>query len=484
MKKLMIATAMFAGVFAFGAVASVQSFGTLRICKTGTSSPDPSVTINTVETANPWASDDGKITVDYSLSALNSKCKYKVAFDVTAKDETKGVTNGWATLAEGQQDVKAIDTAALFGKEIVDKDATVKISLVEAVLAPPPAGQLWEGGPIWAENNFGTSEVAEHPEYGALYTLAEATNAVVSIGQGWRVPSKDDFDKLIDDSYCAKGWDDTKKGWTFTGRGEYSSNSIFLAAAGHDSGSGRGSGGVLGYYLSSTVDDDPRFPDTFVRNLFFNDVGHIVMTIDYLSYSMSVRAVRDDTEGRAIVGEKIVATAKAKFWLGPGCECCPWTLGEGVTAYVKDRVLYLLGEGKVDEFSDGAPWAEYGDMLEGAYLPRKVKVPASVAATLPISVEGGVPSGAISPAEFERIDIIDGKAYLGVSVYTNASLEVEREGGGVGGGVGEGWGVATNGVIVVPAPGKQGFFYLMSKPAAPSDANLAPIANQERGILK
>ena len=40
------------------------------------------------------------------------------------------------------------------------------------------------------------------------------------------------------------------------------------------------------------------------------------------------------------------------------------------------------------------------------------------------------PAGAISPAEFERIEIVDGKALLGVSVYTNASLEVEKVGVG------------------------------------------------------
>ena len=36
--------------------------------------------------------------------------------------------------------------------------------------------------------------------------------------------------------------------------------------------------------------------------------------------------------------------------------------------------------------------------------------------------------------------------------YTNATFEVEKMVGG------EGWGVATNGVVVVPAPDKQGFF--------------------------
>ena len=50
---------------------------------------------------------------------------------------------------------------------------------------------------------------------------------------------------------------------------------------------------------------------------------------------------------------------------------------------------------------------------------------------------------------------------LEAPVYTNASLEVEKEGGGGDGGCG----VATNGVIEVPAPGKRGFIYLMSKSA-------------------
>ena len=75
------------------------------------------------------------------------------------------------------------------------------------------------------------------------------------------------------------------------------------------------------------------------------------------------------------------------------------------------------------------------------------------------------PAGAISPAEFETVAIIDGKAYLDVSVYTNSEVKAR----------GEGWGVATNGVIEVHAEGKQGFFYLMSKPSAPSNASHAPI---------
>ena len=42
------------------------------------------------------------------------------------------------------------------------------------------------------------------------------------------------------------------------------------------------------------------------------------------------------------------------------------------------------------------------------------------------------------------------------------------------------WLVATKGVIEVPAPGKQGFFYLMSKPAVPSDKGGVPFQSTSR----
>lgn len=85
----------------------------------------------------------------------------------------------------------------------------------------------------------------------------------------------------------------------------------------------------------------------------------------------------------------------------------------------------------------------------GFYVGKKVS------SDLFFAIGGQDPAGAISPAEFERIEIVDGIAYLGVAVYTNSAVKTE----------GEGWGVATNGVIEVPAPDKQGFFLLMSKGA-------------------
>lgn len=132
---------------------------------------------------------------------------------------------------------------------------TVAVGL-SAWAVPEGAVQLWEGGPYWASSNLGESEVQDHPEYGAFYKFDDAEAAVkLLLGQEWRVPSKGDFDKLVDDSYCTKVWDETKKGWTFTGKGAYSSNSIFLPAAGYDgrNGQGRIRAGLNSCYWSSKV---------------------------------------------------------------------------------------------------------------------------------------------------------------------------------------------------------------------------------------
>ena len=78
----------------------------------------------------------------------------------------------------------------------------------------------------------------------------------------------------------------------------------------------------------------------------------------------------------------------------PGGEGYPWEIGTGVTAYVKDRILYLNGKGEVTEFGgDGAPWAVYNEKLTGiGPLSKGIDIPASVLATMPISVAGGTPA--------------------------------------------------------------------------------------------
>ena len=170
----------------------------------------------------------------------------------------------------------------------------------------------------------------------------------------------------------------------------------------------------------------------------------------------------------------------------PGTIAAPWSVGENVQAYTNDEgVLTITGTGAMSNFANAAdvPWdpdtvthvaVEDGVVQLGANSFAALDDAVTVNGTTmsmsrfvapALGAASSQPSGSISGAEFERIDIVDGKAYLDVSVWTNASLEVEK----VGGGGDSGWGVATNGVIEVPAPGKQGFFILQSK-AVPLNA--------------
>ena len=176
------------------------------------------------------------------------------------------------------------------------------------------------------------------------------------------------------------------------------------------------------------------------------------------------------------------------YWEEPppppkGSEENPWVIGEDVQAYTNGLGgLIVSGSGATSNYTDTAmvPWTEVSATIKSVSVPDTVEVIgdnlwAGLAEDVVINGEtiarrkviaagfpAETPSGAVSPAEFERIDIIDGKAYLGVSVYTSDTITNEN------------WSVATNGVIEVPAPGKQGFFILKSKPAAVSNRSGRP----------
>ena len=167
------------------------------------------------------------------------------------------------------------------------------------------------------------------------------------------------------------------------------------------------------------------------------------------------------------------------YWEDPppppkGSEDNPWGIGEDVQAYTNGSGgLIVSGSGATSNYTDTAmvPWAEVVNEIKTVEISDAVEVIgdnlwAGLAEDVVINGEtivrrreiaagfpADTPAGSISPAEFERIDIVDGKAYLDVSVYTSDTLTNQN------------WSVATNGVIEVPAPGRKGFFYLQSKPA-------------------
>ena len=150
----------------------------------------------------------------------------------------------------------------------------------------------------------------------------------------------------------------------------------------------------------------------------------------------------------------------------PGTEADPWVVGTGVRAYMGDEgTLVITGTGAMDDFASATdvPWDPAAvvrvTVADDVALGKNAL--AALSDTVQVSVTASIgsmrsalgttaqPAGSVS-ADFESIDIVDGKAYLGVAVLTNGELTATTEG----------WGVATNVVIEVPAPGKSGFFIL------------------------
>ena len=288
---------------------------------------DPSVKINKVETAYPWVSGEGTIKVDYSLAGIDAEAKYKVVFEISAGGKTASVTNDAAKLIEGKQQEKAIDTVTLFGKEIVDKDAEVKISLIVEL----GGVQLWEGGPFFAECNVGATKPEEYgyyfwwgdtvgykrnannngwvsvkdatqaiqfsfndPTAGQTYNknayslksegwTDDSGNLVVSdvatenhdaarahLGAPWRMMTDAELQKLVND--CERTWVDnykgkSVKGYVVTGKAGtlYANNEIFFPAAGYGNGGGLDGAGSEGHYWSSTPNSSNN-----AQNLNFN----------------------------------------------------------------------------------------------------------------------------------------------------------------------------------------------------------------------
>lgn len=107
--------------------------------------------------------------------------------------------------------------------------------------------------------------------------------AHVKLGDGWRIPTKEEFMEL--GSQCKWTWDTYcgVKGYIVTGP---NGNSIFLPAAGHRDGE---NGGIYGYYWTSNLPEDGS---TRAEFMYFGSSSHSVSPTGNREDGLSVRAVR------------------------------------------------------------------------------------------------------------------------------------------------------------------------------------------------
>lgn len=255
--------------------------------------------VKNVRTATHWPW-DGKIDITCDLTGTGTvqlvaalvtngvKVCDATAANLTGEttfdlDAVREVTNGVRLVWDAKADCPA---------GFNSKDTKVKVT-AEKVL-PPPAGQLWKDGPIWAEVNLG----ATTPEdYGILTNFNDAAQAVTdALGSDWHLPSDGELKMLAGindgDKVCSNVWTTCNgvAGCRFFGMTSgYEDKSIFLPAAGYDKGSGHKNAGVEGVYWSSTKVSG----GAGAFDLCFSQGSGAALPSSALRYCFSIRAVRD-----------------------------------------------------------------------------------------------------------------------------------------------------------------------------------------------
>lgn len=123
-----------------------------------------------------------------------------------------------------------------------------------------------------------------------LTTLEPSDDAAsVKWGNGWRMPTKEEWQELID--YCNQTWTNQNgvRGRLFTAS---NNKTIFIPAAGYYDGHNLTYGGDVGDYWSSTLDTDNIPGETSAPSTFFFQSGLFFMDHHSRCFGHSVRPVR------------------------------------------------------------------------------------------------------------------------------------------------------------------------------------------------
>jgi len=204
--------------------------------------------------------------------------------------------------------------------------------------------QLWENGPYWAKCNIGATRPEEYGYYfwwgGTVGCKRNANNdgwvsvkdgtefsfvsdncptsgkdnsklkssgyinaagnlvamhdaATSHLGASWRIPTDADFSELIGN--CTTVWEirNGVYGRLVTGKGSYSSKSVFLPAAGYGYGSGLYYSGSLGYFYSASPNSSRS---NFAWSLYLDSGTFRQYDLCGRSYGCSIRPLREFTE--------------------------------------------------------------------------------------------------------------------------------------------------------------------------------------------
>ena len=173
--------------------------------------------------------------------------------------------------------------------------------------------QLWENGPKFAEYNVGVTD-GKAESYGGYYTWGgtfknqknswnddhisgtsnlsctgdNITDTATKLwGDNWRMPTQAELNALLSNCICTWTTQNGVNGFLCTGKGNYSSNSVFLPAAGYCAYGPIYAPGYDGHYWSSTHD---ATYSAYAYGLDFTSDGQKVNSRQRV-YAYSVRPV-------------------------------------------------------------------------------------------------------------------------------------------------------------------------------------------------
>lgn len=185
--------------------------------------------------------------------------------------------------------------------------------------------QLWADGPKFAEFNVGSTigtymgmtdynatTVGGHYTYPKLEDQYDRylDNASFQWGVDWRTPTPDEIKTLLSSDKTEVEYIDgvnkkyaegcSLKGYKISGKGAYAANSIFLPAAGRDTGNDNVCGsGQIALYWGRNPKDDYKYVS---EATYENDVKHITCnntSSDYLEQGLSLRPIYEKGKGHA-----------------------------------------------------------------------------------------------------------------------------------------------------------------------------------------
>lgn len=144
----------------------------------------------------------------------------------------------------------------------------------------------------YIESTYFDPSYTKYNNAGGLTTLEAADDAAaVNMGGTWRMPTREEFQELLDNT--THEWVTNYKGsgvngFIFTNKSD-ASKYIFLPAAGYRSGTGLNSQGSNGIYWSSSVSEGNSDSG---QELFFDNNGTVNVIYYHRYYGNSVRAVK------------------------------------------------------------------------------------------------------------------------------------------------------------------------------------------------